>query len=164
MSNLRGHCIRLYLCTGIYILKKIRNFTKTKIQNCETLPKLNISIYSKFGQHYRHDITMYDFIHVIQFLIPIWSWISKMMLENVTFFHLFQLFVWILKNLEKFLHIGKMFAKLCQNFTIFSIKSETMPTTWCELNNNIQIPAGLLFNFEIFWPKVKVHKHQISPS
>ena len=118
-------------------MKKIRNFAKTKIQNCETLPKLNISIYSKFGQHYRHDITMYDFIHVIQFLIPIWSWISKMMLENVTFFHLFQLFVWILKNLEKFLHIGKMFAKLCQNFTIFSIKSETMPTTWCELNNNI---------------------------
>ena len=99
----------LDLLSGIYILKKIRNFTKTKIQNCETLPKLNISIYSKFGQHYRHDITMYDFIHFIQFLIPIWSWISKMMLENVTFFHLFHLFFWILKNLEKF---GKMFAKL----------------------------------------------------
>ena len=26
---------------GIYILKKIRNFSKTKIQNEETLPKLN---------------------------------------------------------------------------------------------------------------------------
>ena len=137
LQNLPAIICKIGLDSGIYILKKIRNFTKTKIQNCETLPKLNISIYSKFGQHYRHDITMYDFIHIIQFLIPIWSWISKMMLENVTFLHLFQLFVWILKNLEKFLHIGKMFAKLCQNFTIFSIKSETMPTTWCELNNNI---------------------------
>ena len=26
---------------GIYILEKIRNFSKTKIQNGETLPKLN---------------------------------------------------------------------------------------------------------------------------
>ena len=36
---------------GIYILKKIRNYTKTKIQNGETLPKLNIGIYSKFDQY-----------------------------------------------------------------------------------------------------------------
>ena len=42
--------------------------------------------HSKFGQYYRYDITMYDFIHIIHFLIPIWSWISKMMLENETFF------------------------------------------------------------------------------
>ena len=55
------------------------------------------------------------------------------MQENVTFFT--QLFVWILKNLEKFPHIRKMYAKLGQNFTIFSKKSETMPTTWRELNN-----------------------------
>ena len=71
---------------GIYILQKIRNYANLKIQNGKTLPKLNIGIYSKFGQYYRYDITMYDFIHIIQFLIPIWSWISKMMLENVTFF------------------------------------------------------------------------------
>ena len=50
---------------GIYILEKIRNFAKTETQNGETLPKLNIGIYSKFGQYYRHDITMYDFIHII---------------------------------------------------------------------------------------------------
>jgi hypothetical protein len=49
-------------------LEKIRNFSKTKIQNGETLPKLNIGIYSKFGQYYRYDITMYDFIQSIQFL------------------------------------------------------------------------------------------------
>ena len=73
---------------GIYILEKIRNYTKTKVQNEETLPKLNIDIYSKFDQYYRYDSTMYDFIHIIQFLIPIWGWISKMMQENVTFFTL----------------------------------------------------------------------------
>lgn len=56
------------------------------------------------------------------------------MLENVTFT---QSFVWILKIFEKFPHIGKMLAKHGQNFTIFSKRSETMPTTWCELNNNI---------------------------
>ena len=72
---------------GIYILQKIRNYANLKIQNGKTLPKLNIGIYSKFGQYYKYDITMYDFIHIIQFLIPIWSWISKMMLENETFFH-----------------------------------------------------------------------------
>ena len=52
--------------SGIYILQKIRNYTKTKIQNGETLPRLNIGIHSKFCQHYRYDITMYDFIHIIQ--------------------------------------------------------------------------------------------------
>ena len=57
--------------TGIYILQKIRNYANLKIQNGKTLPKLNIGIYSKFGQYYRYDITMYDFIHIIQFLIPI---------------------------------------------------------------------------------------------
>jgi len=72
--------------TGIYILQKIRNYANLKIQNGKTLPKLNIGIYSKFGQYYRYDITMYVFIHIIQFLISIWSWISKMMLENQTFF------------------------------------------------------------------------------
>ena len=71
---------------GIYILKRIRNYTKIKVQNGETLPKLNIGIYSKFDQYYRYNIIMYDFIHIIQFLIPIWSWISKMMQENATFF------------------------------------------------------------------------------
>ena len=66
-------------------MQKIRNYANLKIQNGKTLPKLNIDIYSKFGQYYRYDITMYDFIHIIQFLIPIWCWISKIMLENVTF-------------------------------------------------------------------------------
>ena len=81
--------IVFFVCNGpgIYILQKIRNYANLKIQNGKTLPKLNIGIYSKFGQYYRYDITMYDFIHIIQFLIPIWSWISKMMLENETFFH-----------------------------------------------------------------------------
>ena len=74
----------LTLDAGIYILEKIRNYTKTKVQNGETLPKLNIGIYSKFDQYYRYNIIMYDFIHIIQFLIPIWSWISKMMQENIT--------------------------------------------------------------------------------
>ena len=32
---------RANLAAGIYILEKIRNYTKTKIQNGETLPKLN---------------------------------------------------------------------------------------------------------------------------
>ena len=61
----------LYYRAGIYILQKIRNYTKTKVQNGETLPKLNIGNYSKFGQYYRYDTTMYDFIHMIQFSIPI---------------------------------------------------------------------------------------------
>ena len=74
---------------GIHILQKIRNYANLKIQNGKSLPKLNIGIYSEFGQYYRYDITMYDFIHIIQFLIPIWSWISKIMLENETFFHFF---------------------------------------------------------------------------
>ena len=76
-SNANGHP-----SAGIYML----NYANLKIQNGKTLPKLNIGIYSKFGQYYRYNITMYDFIHIIQFLIPIWSWISKMMLENDTFF------------------------------------------------------------------------------
>ena len=78
----------LTVVTGIYILEKIRNYTKTKVQNGETLPKLNIGIYSKDQYYTRYNIIMYDFIHIIQFVIPIWSWISKMMLKNVTFFHL----------------------------------------------------------------------------
>ena len=52
---------------GIYRLKKIRNYTKTKIQNGETLPKLNIGVYSKYCQDYMYEKTMYDFIHIIQF-------------------------------------------------------------------------------------------------
>ena len=63
-------------------MQKIRNYANLKIQNEKTLPKLNIGVYSKFGQYYKYDITMYDFIHIILFLIPIWSWISKMMLAN----------------------------------------------------------------------------------
>ena len=55
---------------GIYILEKIWNFAKIKNQKGETLPELNIDIYSKFDQYYRYDIIMYDFIHIIQFLIP----------------------------------------------------------------------------------------------
>ena len=39
------------------VLEKIRNFAKIKTQNGETFPKLNIDIYSKFGQYYRYDIT-----------------------------------------------------------------------------------------------------------
>ena len=68
---------RKSIIAGIYILQKIRNYANLKIQNGKTLPKLNIGIYSKFGQYYRYDITMYDFIHNIQFLIPIWSWINQ---------------------------------------------------------------------------------------
>ena len=48
------------------------------------MPKLNIGIYSKFDQYYTYNIIMYDFFHIIPFLIPIWSWISKMMQENVS--------------------------------------------------------------------------------
>jgi hypothetical protein len=122
-----GYYCSTNLSTGIYILKKIRNYTKTKVQNGETLPKLNIGIYSKFDQYYRYNIIMYDFIHIIQFLIPIWSWISKMMLENETFFHFsfeMLLFVRILKkhifcmanfflSLENFVaQFGKNFAKI----------------------------------------------------
>ena len=65
---------------------KIRNYANLKIQNGKTLPKMNIGILSKYGQYYRYDISMYDFIYIVQFLIPIWSWISKIMLENMTFF------------------------------------------------------------------------------
>ena len=43
---------------GIYILEKIRNYTKTKVQNGETLPKQNIGIYSVFDQYYRYNIIM----------------------------------------------------------------------------------------------------------
>ena len=42
-------------------MQKIRNYANPKIQNGKTLPKLNIGIYSKFGQYYRYDLTMYDF-------------------------------------------------------------------------------------------------------
>jgi hypothetical protein len=37
----------IYL-TRIYILKKIRNYTKTKVHNGETLPKLNITGHLNF--------------------------------------------------------------------------------------------------------------------
>ena len=67
----------LPIYTGIYILQKIRKYANFKIQNGKTLPKLNIGINYKFGHYYRYDITMYDFIHNIQFLIPIWSWINQ---------------------------------------------------------------------------------------
>ena len=51
---------------GIYILKKIRNYTKTKIQNGETLPKLNIGIYAKSGQYYRrHNHVCFLLYHTI---------------------------------------------------------------------------------------------------
>ena len=52
---------------GINTLKKIRNYTETKIQNGETLPKLNIGIYSKYCQYYRYEKNMYDLIHIIEF-------------------------------------------------------------------------------------------------
>ena len=56
----------------LYIGKN-QKLCQNKIQNGETLPKLNIGNYSKFSQYYRYEITMYDFIHIIQFLIPILS-------------------------------------------------------------------------------------------
>jgi hypothetical protein len=40
---------------GIYILEKNQKLCQNKIQNEETLPKLDIGIYSKFGQYYRYD-------------------------------------------------------------------------------------------------------------
>ena len=43
--------INFKLKAGIYILQKIRNYANLKIQNGKTLPKLNIGIYSKFGQY-----------------------------------------------------------------------------------------------------------------
>ena len=63
--------------SGIYILRKIGNYAKSKIKNGETLPKLKNGIYSKFGQSYRYYISnhacrMYDINHIIQFLIPNW--------------------------------------------------------------------------------------------
>ena len=123
------------LSAGIYILQKIRNYANLKIQNGKTLPKLNIGIYSKFGQYYRYDITMYDFIHIIQFLIPIWSWISKMMLENETFFSLFFWNVAFCLDFEKhifclakvFLSLEKFVAQFGKNFAKIQKKLETMP-------------------------------------
>jgi hypothetical protein len=56
-----------------YGIGKNQKLCQNKIQNGETLPKLNIGNYSKFGQYYRYEITMYDFIYIIQFLIPIFS-------------------------------------------------------------------------------------------
>ena len=38
------------------------------------------------GQYYRYYITMYDFNHIIQFSIPIWSWIFKRKHGIMTFF------------------------------------------------------------------------------
>ena len=50
------------------------------------MEKLCHGICSKFGQYYRYYITMYDLNHIIQFSTPIWSWISKWVLGNVTFY------------------------------------------------------------------------------
>ena len=60
----------------LYIGKN-QKLCQNKNSNGETLPKLDIGIYSKYGQYYRYDITMYDFIHIIKFLIPILSWIPE---------------------------------------------------------------------------------------
>ena len=77
----------LDLLSGIYILKKIRNYTKTEIQNGETLPKLNIDIYSKYCQYVLQIWKKHVWFHSYHtILIPIWSCIYKMILENVTFF------------------------------------------------------------------------------
>ena len=108
------------------------DYTKTKVQNRETLPNLNIGIYSKFDPYYRYNIIMYDFIHIIQFLIPIWSWISKMMLENETFFFTFSAFC---LDFEKhifclakfFLSLEKFVAQFGKNFAKIQRKLETMP-------------------------------------
>ena len=78
--NIHGTKNFQYPVSGVYILQKIRNYANLKIQSGKTLPKLNIGIYSKFGQCYRYDMAMYDFIHIIQFLIPIWSWIFQNLL------------------------------------------------------------------------------------
>ena len=61
--------------------KKSETMPKSKFK----VKKICHDIYSKFGQYYRYYITMYDFNHIIQTSIPIWSWISKRKLGNVTF-------------------------------------------------------------------------------
>ena len=66
---------------GFMYWKKSVTFPKPKFKMDKLCQSL-IGIYSKFGQYHRYDITMYDLIHIILFLIPIWSWISKMMLAN----------------------------------------------------------------------------------
>ena len=80
----------------IYIFQKIRNYANLNIQNGKTLKSWILAFIL--------NITMYNFIHIIQFLIPIWSWISKMMLENETFFHFSVeigfLFSWHLKLID----------------------------------------------------------------
>ena len=50
-----------------------------------------MAIYSKFSQYYRYYIAIYDFKNIMQSSIPIYSWISKMMLGNVIFFFTFLL-------------------------------------------------------------------------
>ena len=90
-GNLQGMLYDFLNVAGIYILKKIRNYTKTKVQNGETLPKLNIGIYSKFDQYYtRYNIIMYDFILSYNFYSLFGAefpkWCRKM--------RLFSLFFW----------------------------------------------------------------------
>ena len=70
------------LLQGFIYCKKSETMPKPKFK----MEKLCHGIYSKFGQYYRYYITMYDFNHIIQFSISIWSWISKRMLGNMTFF------------------------------------------------------------------------------
>ena len=67
----------LFYYRDIYILQKLCQFQNSKWKHFAKAEYWHL--------FYRYDITMYDFIHIIQFLIPIWSWISKMMLENETF-------------------------------------------------------------------------------
>ena len=71
----------LIINQGFIDCKKSETMPKSKFK----VEKLCHDIYFKFGQYYRYYITMYDFNHIIQISIPIWSWISKRKLGNVTF-------------------------------------------------------------------------------
>ena len=119
-------------------MQKNRNYTKIKVQNGETLTKLNIGIYSKFGQHYRYDITMYDFFHIIQFLIPIWSFISRMMLL-CTIVCLFQECYYFVqrgkKNCLDLEKTGKVFLTLEKCLQSLAKRTKTLPFS-VKIRNN----------------------------
>ena len=59
----------------LYIGKN-QKLCQNQNSNGETLPKLDIGIYSKYGQYYRCCMLNHDINHIKQFSTPIWSWNS----------------------------------------------------------------------------------------
>ena len=83
------------------------------------MTKVNIGIYSKFGQYYRYYLTMYDFIHIIScfYTIALWAGFPKGWWKMWLFFSFLS---GSRKSRKSFPLIGKVFAELGQNFAIFS--------------------------------------------